>query len=425
MPVQFSCQCGEVIRTSRRNAGRKGKCPGCGRVVWIPGPAVAPTTSQRPSRTAPVWPSSQGRYRTRPTAQAPGSPRRGRTVVIVACLIVSAAVAVWALYGRDRPENSDVSPGPSSAKHSTDSIQGLCALYEDKALDLANPRLGEDIDKVLDGLAALSGSRDTTEAAQARLMRYVLAAEFTLFIAGNEPGTGYLPSGAMELLRGVMTGYGSARNDKILLAHRTPRVVLGVLRKMGANIPHDPSLTRPAKDKKEFIRQMAVVRASFPNSWREWARQVRAIPDEQLGDLAGEKAAFESFLAAIQTDMSTPDGFRRMIVFTAEHSGSRWADDAEFVCLMMSIDIFRHSARASSLDPLVALLYDDIVDFLGVRAEYDKIAKSTGPVRPDAMAVCIQNAMTAKCKQFTERRPKSPWRPSVAMAMNSVQRLRL
>ena len=42
MPITWRCECGKRLRASRADAGRRGKCPSCGRGLRIPGEAAGP-----------------------------------------------------------------------------------------------------------------------------------------------------------------------------------------------------------------------------------------------------------------------------------------------------------------------------------------------------------------------------------------------
>ena len=51
MPIEFHCNhCGELVRTSAENAGKRGKCPKCHQSVYIP----TPPDDIEPLRLAPV-----------------------------------------------------------------------------------------------------------------------------------------------------------------------------------------------------------------------------------------------------------------------------------------------------------------------------------------------------------------------------------
>ena len=333
-------------------------------------------------------------------------------------------MAAWIWHARSEPEeaarNSKLPSGSSPGVGGRASVQVLCALYEKKVLDLTNPRLSQDLDAVFDGLVELSRSRDSVQAAQARLMRYIFAAELSSYLIGigNDFAMGFVPPGAMRSLRGTRGG-----DEESLLVpfYRISGVVLVAARKMGANVPEGPSLTTPAKDQKTFERQVAIVRALFPKLWGDWVREVGSIPDGQLGELAMEKAATVSFLTAAQTNLAEAKGLRQMAAVTVDYPRSRWADDVECACLMISIYSLRRFVTRGGMDKRFDEMYEAIVDYTGVRSEWKKISESTGPVKPGAREVALGNALTAKYERFLKRWPNSPWRPNVELAMENLR----
>ncbi|KPJ57728.1 MAG: hypothetical protein AMS16_00925 [Planctomycetes bacterium DG_58] len=63
MPIVVTCECGKVLKVPEEHAGKRGKCPGCGKVITIPtAESQAPPS---PERVAPAPPEAQ------PTPEAP------------------------------------------------------------------------------------------------------------------------------------------------------------------------------------------------------------------------------------------------------------------------------------------------------------------------------------------------------------------
>lgn len=56
MAIEFHCDhCGMLVRTSEENAGKRGKCPGCGQSVYIP----TPSEMIEPLDLAPLDPEAE------------------------------------------------------------------------------------------------------------------------------------------------------------------------------------------------------------------------------------------------------------------------------------------------------------------------------------------------------------------------------
>ncbi len=49
MPIPFSCECGKKLQAKDEFAGKKLKCPGCGKILTIPNPAAAPPPEEPPA----------------------------------------------------------------------------------------------------------------------------------------------------------------------------------------------------------------------------------------------------------------------------------------------------------------------------------------------------------------------------------------
>jgi hypothetical protein len=45
MAVSLRCQCGAILKKGEESAGKRGRCPSCGRILLIPAPAVSAGTS--------------------------------------------------------------------------------------------------------------------------------------------------------------------------------------------------------------------------------------------------------------------------------------------------------------------------------------------------------------------------------------------
>jgi hypothetical protein len=66
MPIPFNCECGKKLQAKDEFAGKRMKCPGCGTVLTIPGPAPAsppgvpapPAVTLRPAFSAPAAPDT-------------------------------------------------------------------------------------------------------------------------------------------------------------------------------------------------------------------------------------------------------------------------------------------------------------------------------------------------------------------------------
>jgi hypothetical protein len=46
MAIEFACECGRQFRVREEQAGRRAKCPNCGRQLTVPGLAPAPAEAE-------------------------------------------------------------------------------------------------------------------------------------------------------------------------------------------------------------------------------------------------------------------------------------------------------------------------------------------------------------------------------------------
>lgn len=76
MSISFRCECGKILQVNDKLAGRKGKCPSCGKIM------VIPTESQQILEEKPPAPES-GQPGTAP--QAPGAETAAQGVVCPNC----------------------------------------------------------------------------------------------------------------------------------------------------------------------------------------------------------------------------------------------------------------------------------------------------------------------------------------------------
>jgi DNA-directed RNA polymerase subunit M/transcription elongation factor TFIIS len=78
MAIQFSCQCGKVLKAAEEHAGKRAKCGGCGQTVHIPHP------KQHPVKAATPIPVAQPVVKTpiaKPVAQPVARPAKMTTPV--------------------------------------------------------------------------------------------------------------------------------------------------------------------------------------------------------------------------------------------------------------------------------------------------------------------------------------------------------
>ncbi|HUW58641.1 MAG TPA: hypothetical protein VMZ92_18540 [Planctomycetota bacterium] len=70
MAIEVRCECGKVLKVPEQHAGKRGKCPGCGKVLIVPMPepkAPTPTPIDEPEIHAPAQPKT-------PRAPEPAPP---------------------------------------------------------------------------------------------------------------------------------------------------------------------------------------------------------------------------------------------------------------------------------------------------------------------------------------------------------------
>jgi len=80
MAIQFKCSCGKVVSAPDANAGKKGKCPGCGAVITIPAKAGASGSKAPPAAAPPAPAPAPAPAAPAPAAAAPqpyASPQSG------------------------------------------------------------------------------------------------------------------------------------------------------------------------------------------------------------------------------------------------------------------------------------------------------------------------------------------------------------
>src|SRR5687768_5574069 len=82
MPIEVSCECGKRLRAPDSSAGRRAKCPGCGRVLQVPAAPGAPAVGVKAAapQQAPLPPvPAAGASAARPPApRKPAPPPRAR-----------------------------------------------------------------------------------------------------------------------------------------------------------------------------------------------------------------------------------------------------------------------------------------------------------------------------------------------------------
>lgn len=77
MPIRVSCACGKSLNAPDHLAGKKAKCPGCGGVIAIPGPA-APAPAAKPAPKPVPAKAASGVLKTPPKPAAPKAEAEGR-----------------------------------------------------------------------------------------------------------------------------------------------------------------------------------------------------------------------------------------------------------------------------------------------------------------------------------------------------------
>ncbi len=83
MPIQFNCSgCQKSLRVADANAGKQAKCPQCGTVLLIPGPAGVPATAPIPTYVPPPAPTPMAvpTYSPYPTFGPMGNPYQSPVV---------------------------------------------------------------------------------------------------------------------------------------------------------------------------------------------------------------------------------------------------------------------------------------------------------------------------------------------------------
>ncbi|MDB5294339.1 MAG: hypothetical protein JWO31_322, partial [Phycisphaerales bacterium] len=106
MPIVVPCECGKQLRAPDAAAGRKGKCPGCGRVLLVPPAAQDPQASSAASSVAQPTRAPQ-------TARVP-QPVRNPQPVRTSQAARAVAPAEAPLRVRPEPSAAKAAPPPQS-----------------------------------------------------------------------------------------------------------------------------------------------------------------------------------------------------------------------------------------------------------------------------------------------------------------------
>src|SRR5439155_16445458 len=96
MPITFTCDCGKPLQAEDQNAGRKTRCPACGRELAIPGRADAVQAAETMPPTGPArWEERGERRWDDGVDESGGAPRTsGKAVASMVVGIVSLCLPV-------------------------------------------------------------------------------------------------------------------------------------------------------------------------------------------------------------------------------------------------------------------------------------------------------------------------------------------
>src|SRR5262245_53442310 len=131
MPITFTCDCGKPLQAEDQYAGRKTRCPACGRELAIPGRADAVRAAETmPPAGLPRWENPDERRWDERADESAGAPRTsGKAVasmvvgIVSLCLPVLIPAAVAGILGILGLQ--DISRGRGRVKGSGFAIAGI------------------------------------------------------------------------------------------------------------------------------------------------------------------------------------------------------------------------------------------------------------------------------------------------------------
>src|SRR5262249_32768426 len=96
MPITFTCDCGKSLQAEDQYAGRKTRCPACGRELPIPGraDAVQAADTMPPAATARREEPSERRWAERADEFGEGPRTSGKAIASMVVGIVSLCLPV-------------------------------------------------------------------------------------------------------------------------------------------------------------------------------------------------------------------------------------------------------------------------------------------------------------------------------------------
>ncbi|MGD0091277.1 MAG: hypothetical protein ABSE73_15275 [Planctomycetota bacterium] len=121
MAIVVSCRCGRKFQTKDEYAGRQAKCPGCGKMLTIPGPAEEEQAEPEEEYAAEpngepedegVSPAEEARRKRK--AKAAQDARSRNLIAIGSVLLIVVAVVLWGLFGGATDSGSSKSPSTDS-----------------------------------------------------------------------------------------------------------------------------------------------------------------------------------------------------------------------------------------------------------------------------------------------------------------------
>jgi len=312
---------------------------------------------------------------------------------------------------------------------SAQSLRELRDLYQEQALDFSNDRQLDALQEVLRGLGQLAESRDRRVVAQARLVRYVFAAEVATYCGGiaQMPPLGLVPQKTREVMLATDARNQQAGVEALLrLFARQSAMALTAVRETGTQLPDGVSVAAAPEDPQAVGRQMRAARMLALRACKRWAEDVGTLKEGELVNLADEKAPLIAYLGALaQAGDGSPMGRARMLEAMAgvlEHHGeSRWADDAEAIFLM-EVPAAIGAVAGPDATP------DEARAIIGAVEAVLAPEASGGEGRLREPGPWLQIAWFERCRTFGERYPHSPWAENMALAVaataDDVDRLR-
>ena len=126
MSIQFNCECGQEIRVKEEHAGKKGRCPGCKRILTIPMPQVALGDETELPMQSEAAADLSTRLPDAPPEEQPGLEWRDRLYLVL--LLAMAPLLIHTFTSRD-----DLSQRLEQTLH--DNPNAVKGLHEDADLD--------------------------------------------------------------------------------------------------------------------------------------------------------------------------------------------------------------------------------------------------------------------------------------------------